>query len=470
MGRYCPLSVFAPDASTIADRLLYALPLRSLASSLFESTRDAIAASGLARECPVRLQTGETTSVAEIGDPKFSNGRIIFCTIDQILSSYLCTPFSLPIPQSNLNAGALVGGLVVFDEYHLLDPNRSLRTAFLLNQHLAGLCRLVWMTATQSTSAIARMIAPDRIDAIEIEVPSDEIVRMPSQRNKNRLWKWLPHRLTGEDVWRAHKDLAKDKRRTIVVLNTVSRAQAIYRDLKTKVAQGTPVILLHSRFLASDRSDHESAARAAFGRSSHEEAILVATQVVEAGLDLSASYLHTELAPANALVQRAGRCARFEGENGQVFVYDSINEKGSRSYSPYATGTKKTEDQPEAEEAGDVHSIRDAMDRTALLLTNLSNRHLSFAQELSFVDSAHSALDLHAVESFDSTEWRRRAAHVMTPSKEGRNYSAAADLIRDIDTASIILADEKRLAPRVRGSYPDTSPQPSQFHGGRLRI
>ena len=38
---------------------------------------------------------------------------------------------------------------------------------------------------------------------------------------------------------------------------------------------------------------------------------LLATQVVEAGLDVSADLLLTEVAPMNSLIQRAGRCARW---------------------------------------------------------------------------------------------------------------------------------------------------------------
>ena len=40
--------------------------------------------------------------------------------------------------------------------------------------------------------------------------------------------------------------------------------------------------------------------------------IVVATQVVEAGVDISARTLVTELAPWSSLVQRFGRVARYE--------------------------------------------------------------------------------------------------------------------------------------------------------------
>ncbi|MEN3039543.1 MAG: CRISPR-associated helicase/endonuclease Cas3, partial [Candidatus Kryptonium sp.] len=66
-----------------------------------------------------------------------------------------------------------------------------------------------------------------------------------------------------------------------------------------------------------------------------EGKILVATQVVEASLDIDADVLFTEICPLDALVQRMGRVLRrigpnfvFEGGNGSIRVYkDTLNRK-----------------------------------------------------------------------------------------------------------------------------------------------
>lgn len=47
---------------------------------------------------------------------------------------------------------------------------------------------------------------------------------------------------------------------------------------------------------------------------------MISTQVIEAGLDRSFDVLVTEAAPASALIQRAGRVARYGGQ-GEVFVF-----------------------------------------------------------------------------------------------------------------------------------------------------
>jgi CRISPR/Cas system-associated endonuclease/helicase Cas3 len=57
----------------------------------------------------------------------------------------------------------------------------------------------------------------------------------------------------------------------------------------------------------------------------HEGMILLATQVVEAGVDLSCNLMLTELAPLDSLAQRMGRCARFRGEDGLLVITEVEN-------------------------------------------------------------------------------------------------------------------------------------------------
>ena len=67
--------------------------------------------------------------------------------------------------------------------------------------------------------------------------------------------------------------------------------------------------LVHSRFRAADRAREMATALDPDGTSPHGR-IVVATQAVEAGADISAAVLFTELAPWSSLVQRFGRVNR----------------------------------------------------------------------------------------------------------------------------------------------------------------
>ena len=108
---------------------------------------------------------------------------------------------------------------------------------------------------------------------------------------------------------------------TLIIVNTVDCAVEIYRRLKKK-ANDTEIFLIHSRFRPIEREKWS----ALLSRKDDKPRIVVSTQVVEAGVDLSAKVLFIELAPWASLVQRFGRCARFIGFDDQGRV---INEHGT---------------------------------------------------------------------------------------------------------------------------------------------
>lgn len=91
---------------------------------------------------------------------------------------------------------------------------------------------------------------------------------------------------------------------TLVVLNRVRRAQGLAMKLRERQPDWAPV-LIHSRFRPAERKEQLT-----FLRSAHPTGILIATQAVEAGVEIDARLLITELAPWSSLVQRAGRCNR----------------------------------------------------------------------------------------------------------------------------------------------------------------
>jgi len=94
--------------------------------------------------------------------------------------------------------------------------------------------------------------------------------------------------------------------RTLVVVNTVKRAQALFMRLGRENPPAE-LVLLHSRFRQKERD--EAIARLLADPGEHGT-IAVSTQVVEAGVDVSAKLLITDLAPWSSMVQRFGRCNR----------------------------------------------------------------------------------------------------------------------------------------------------------------
>lgn len=98
----------------------------------------------------------------------------------------------------------------------------------------------------------------------------------------------------------------------LVCCNTVSRAQQVYSELKSRLGDVIQTILLHGRFNGHDRLATEKKIEAATGCHSHARrpVVVVATQVVEVSLDIDLDVLYSDPAPLEALIQRFGRVNR----------------------------------------------------------------------------------------------------------------------------------------------------------------
>lgn len=308
---------------SFADRLIYAFPLRTLTTALYQQYGEYLERENLTATLQIGgMERGE-------GDPFFDQGDVIFTTIDQLLSSYIGVPVSLPQRLANMPAGALIGSCVVFDEFHLLEPDKALATTLDLAERLKPYTQVLLMSATFSGNGLEEI--QSRAHAGKREVSPGEL-RRQDRTETRRKFVWTGRRITAEAVLDAHQE------RSIAVCNTVDRATELYRNLIALSKErgiGNRILLLHSRFLPEDRKTIEGKILDLFHKTSQERAILVATQVVEVGLDISSEALHTEAAPASAVFQRAGRCARFGG-SGIVYVYDLPKKaNGERSTSPY---------------------------------------------------------------------------------------------------------------------------------------
>jgi len=97
-------------------------------------------------------------------------------------------------------------------------------------------------------------------------------------------------------------------KRALVVFNTREEAQEFYKRLDSPNK-----VLLHSLFTAEDRRRKLEKLKQL--EKSREKYVVVATQVIEAGVNISSNLIVAELAPASSLIQRFGRFLRQPGEN-----------------------------------------------------------------------------------------------------------------------------------------------------------
>ena len=415
-----------------ADRLIYALPLRSLATNLYESTsgklnklaelQGHISSSARKRKYNssdpfyVSLQMG-----GQQDDP-FFEGDLTFTTIDQLLSAYLFAPVSLPDRVGNIGAGALIGSLLVFDEIHLLDPKRSLATTIEMLSRLKDLAQFVLMTATMPDSVMQWL--GNKLEAKSISLSADEVKQLPSHACKRREFEWFSLPICAQKVIDEHEN------RTIVIVNTVERAQEIFKEVcKMMEGQTDPpqIFLLHARFFPEDRKKWESKLVEYFGPDATlSNAILISTQVIEAGMDISADVLLSELVPLNSLLQRAGRVARYFHRNvGRFLVFDLLTDANGRS------------------KLGPYRDIPEIITATRELLASKAKLPLlDYAEELDWLKSIHERPDLEALAHLNSLH-----AHTQNVLKaiDGFDDAACSRLVREVGSINVVLASEPEI-------------------------
>ncbi len=274
--------------------------------------------------------------------------QILIGTIDMLVSralgrGYAESRFSWPVSFGLLNSDCRW----VFDEVQLMGPARA------TSAQLDGLrtklgtvhrCETLWASATVDRGAIQTADRPrlgrvltvsaeDRTGPLARRLDASKVLERADVTGESAVH--LP-RAIAEAVAAAHVP----GQRTLVVLNTVGRAQAVARQLERATSDATPpVVLAHSRFRPADRLARLAEALADVNPDG-PGTIVVATQVVEAGVDMSSRVLVTETAPFSSIVQRLGRCnRRGEHEQATVLWLDTgpvaDDARGVRAAAPY---------------------------------------------------------------------------------------------------------------------------------------
>lgn len=310
-------------------RLVYCLPMRVLVEQTVINARrwvDNIVASGM-----IEASNKPTVHVLMGGDADIDwdmypeGDAILIGTQDQLLSralnrGYAMSRFRWPVHFGLLNNDCLW----VFDEVQLMGSGLSTSTqlqAFRYNFGTVLPCRSIWMSATLDKSWL------DTVDfkrftgkMVELGLGDEDVANNESLNKRFQALKPISKAdCPAEDFNKIAQlilDSHKPYTRTLVVLNKVKRALAVYDNVKkmNPLAELTP---LHSRFRLEDRARSLSKL---LDPPPAEGTICISTQVVEAGVDVSATTLITDLAPWASLVQRFGRCNR-EGRDDKARVF-----------------------------------------------------------------------------------------------------------------------------------------------------
>ncbi len=321
-------------------RLIYSLPNRTLVESLGNRAKNYANCKNLR----VAVHHGKRV------ESLLFEEDIIITTIDQTAGAYLSVPLSMPKKWGNIFVGSISSAMLVFDEVHTLHPEKGLQTSIAMSLESSKLgFPFIMMSATLPTDFINEVKHRvekngGKVETVDVE-NEDEIISRKRRRVYLDCEQLIKNRVLTSDEIIKH---AEESKNLLVVVNTVDKAQRLYKDLRKETDK--PVFLLHSRFLEEDRNEKEKKVLDVFGKA-QKEGILISTQVVEVGMDISATKLLTEISPVDSLIQRAGRVARWGGK-GEIVVYDLEKKEGN----PYAPYTKEL-----------IESTKDALKGVELL-------------------------------------------------------------------------------------------------------
>ncbi|MCP5525501.1 MAG: CRISPR-associated endonuclease Cas3'' [Verrucomicrobiales bacterium] len=324
-------------------RLVYCLPMRTLVEQTarevarwvgtLQAQAEALglegAASGqvawLAKNSPIILMGGEDADPAKAEwDLHPERPAILIGTQDMLLSRALNRGYGMSRYRWPMHFGLLNNDcLWVMDETQLMGV--GVETSAQLDgfrnggrMPTFGTCPSWWMSATLDDARLAQVDHPipdngwpvTRLGETEQAAGRPKELLTASKRLSRAHVELSPASMKG--YAKALAGLVKEHHLqdtlTLVVVNRVQRARDLYGALtagqQPVYDEPENVALIHSRFRPVDRARHE---QQLFGSG---DRIVIATQAVEAGVDVSARLLITELAPWSSLVQRMGRCNR----------------------------------------------------------------------------------------------------------------------------------------------------------------
>lgn len=381
-------------------RLVFCLPMRVLVEQTERSIKAWLDAAGHG-DVPVTVLLGgrdEARWVDHLDRPS-----VLIGTQDMLLSRALNRGYGSARGLWPMEMGLLHhDALWVIDEVQLMDV--GLATSAQLHAFrdsvdrgsggALGPARTWWMSATLQPSWLATV---DHAPILkERALPSLRIA--PAERS-NGLWA-VEKRLERAESTSSPDELAaltlarhQPGTITLVITNTVDRAVKTFAELEKQTKKAKKAIelrLVHSRFRGAEREAWSFLRREECGEA--VERIIVATQVVEAGVDISARTLVTDLAPWSSLVQRFGRCARYEGEHGHVVVVGAP-PSDERKAAPYGKS--------------ELDSAHEALDRVMKDGADVGPRSLEATEEAwlerepSFVDRLFPYEPRHVIRRSD---------------------------------------------------------------------
>jgi CRISPR-associated endonuclease/helicase Cas3 len=335
----------SPEATP--RRLVIALPMRVLVDQTVDRARnilDRLGKGGLLDPPP----SAHVLMGGEIDDdwtllPEAD--AVLIGTIDILLSRALNRGYASGRSRWPIDFGLLGSDCAwVLDEVQLMDAavaTSAQLQGFRMTLGTHGPARTVWMSATLAPGWLGTRDHPEPPQSARHTIGPDDRhgvlgrrLSAPKELVREVVPAYAPSQV-GAVVSREHAAQLPSigPVLTLAMVNTVGRAIELYKDLRARVPEAD-VLLVHSRFRPDDRAQ---VVRRLGTEAPPSGRIVVSTQVIEAGIDLDAGALVTELAPWASLAQRAGRLNRAGDRAASRLVWLDPTDLEPALARPYPT-------------------------------------------------------------------------------------------------------------------------------------
>ncbi len=312
-------ALFHPDHAVRAAtprRLVFVLPTRALTDQTERQVATWLANLDLADEVDLHVMMGGRLDRQALREWRRNLHRhtIVICTLDMLVSRALLRGYGVPRGSYSIDFALVTNGAhILVDEVQLVPQGVATLRQLLAFQEFYGTAEpsgLTVMSATVDERILDTVDRPfDRSTAAVVALDEDDregplLKRLQAVRTVRQLPVAAGPKEWAEAIVERHAPGSL----TLVVVNTVDKALEIH-DRLGKATSDIKPLLIHSRFRGVERARKMEQLRE-ITADGGAGGIVVATQAIEAGVDIDARTLVTEAAPWSSIVQRAGRCNR----------------------------------------------------------------------------------------------------------------------------------------------------------------
>lgn len=257
---------------------------------------------------------------------EYNLNKIIITTIDRILLS-LMNWKHYPLLELSLNNSYLI-----VDEIHSYTP-RTLSLILNALEYIKKFHNAKILVMSATLPDLIKEQLKSRINALPI-LPENKMEEGYSRKKRvNVIFKSNDYLIKKDGLEEYSSNyideiknlVMKNRKKVLVVLNTVDKAKAFYKLIKEALSENNiNVYLIHSRFTQEDKKNKMDLIEKI--KKDVNPCILISTQVVEVSLDIDFDVLYTEIAPFDSLIQRFGRINRAgRKQSCAVYVFRTEN-------------------------------------------------------------------------------------------------------------------------------------------------